>query len=255
MQINGLAEIADQYDAMLFDQFGVLHDGTKPYPHAIAVLEELKSRDIPVAVITNSGKRADANIARLVNMGIRRELFASCISSGEIAFQSLKTKGQAYIIGKRGEDYGFDGITITEQPEAADFLLILGSNAPETSMDAYRELLRYLKAPAICCNPDKWMLTKQGLAPAPGAIAALYEELGGKVTWIGKPYPQIYQKAAQSIGAGARVLCVGDSAEHDVAGGQAAGFDTYLVLTGVSQGLDPSALNPQPEYYSVDLRW
>ena len=54
--------------------------------------------------------------------------------------------------------------------------------------------------PALCCNPDKLMLTPQGLMPAPGAIAALYEELGGTVSWIGKPYPAIYREAARRIG-------------------------------------------------------
>jgi HAD superfamily hydrolase (TIGR01459 family) len=255
IEISGLSAIAENYNAMLFDQFGVLHDGEKPYPHAITVLEELKARNIPVAVITNSGKRAEANIARLVKMGIRRELFSACVSSGEIAFQTVKTQAKAYIIGKDNEDYGFVGITTVTSPQEADFLLILGSNAPTTTLYDYRELLHGLKLPAICCNPDKLMLTSKGLQPAPGAIAALYEEMGGKVTWIGKPYPQIYQAAAQAINATGRILCVGDSAEHDVAGGKAAAFDTLLILTGVSQALDPKQLNPQPDHYCSQLVW
>ena len=99
------------------------------------------------------------------------------------------------------------------------------------------------------------MLTAHGLLPAPGAIAALYEEMGGKVTWIGKPYPEIYAKAAALIGNPKRILCVGDSAEHDVAGGRNAGFATLLVLTGVSAGTDPTTIDPQPDYLIESFVW
>lgn len=99
------------------------------------------------------------------------------------------------------------------------------------------------------------MLTPYGLMPAPGAIAALYEELGGQVTWIGKPYPSIYQHAAKLIGDSKRILCIGDSAEHDVAGGRNAGFATLLIMTGVSAGRDSVTLSPQPDYWMEAFEW
>lgn len=253
MRIDGLSRIAGQFDAMLIDQFGVIHDGQRLYPGTLHVLKQLKDRGIPVVVMTNSGKRAAANVTRLVKMGVPRECFVDAVSSGEVAYRSLTAK-RAFLIGKRGEDYGFDGITFTS-PEDAEIILILGSNAPDTSMDDYRALLSGLRLPAICCNPDKLMLTPSGLQPAPGAIAALYEELGGQVTWIGKPYPEIYRHAARRLGNPQRILCVGDSAEHDVAGGRAAGLGTLLVMTGVSAGLDPARLHPQPDFLLQDFVW
>jgi HAD superfamily hydrolase (TIGR01459 family) len=254
MRIEGVGAIANQFDGMLFDQFGVLHDGRKPYPHAIALLESLKAKDIPVGIITNSGKRAEANRQRLDAMGFHPGLFVDCLSSGEVAFRSLAPQ-RAFVIGKTGDDYGFDGFTLVDDPKAAQVLLILGSDAPRTSMEDYVRLLQGLSVPAICCNPDKQMLTASGLQPAPGAIAALYEKLGGQVTWIGKPYPAIYLEAARHIGSPRRVLCVGDSAEHDVAGGRAAGFSTLLVMTGISEGLDPAEVEPQPDFWMPQLQW
>ncbi len=97
------------------------------------------------------------------------------------------------------------------------------------------------------------MLTRHGLVPAPGAIAAVYEELGGRVTWIGKPYPEIYASAVALLGNRSRLLCIGDSAEHDVAGARAAGHATLLVMTGVSEGLAPAALDPRPDYWMQEL--
>jgi HAD superfamily hydrolase (TIGR01459 family) len=254
MRISGLREIASRFDGMLIDQFGVIHDGQQLYPGTLRVLSELHGLNIPVAVMTNSGKRAEANRRRLVKMGVPRDHFVDAVSSGEVAFASLTVK-RAFLIGKDGEDYGFDGITFVSDPKDAEVILILGSNAPKTSLAQYRALLSGLTLPAICCNPDKLMLTPQGLMPAPGAIAALYEEMGGKVTWIGKPYPTIYKEAARLIGNPKRILCIGDSAEHDVAGGRAAGFETLLVLQGVSAGHDPATLSPTPDYVMDSFQW
>ena len=244
MRIEGLREIASRFDGMLIDQFGVIHDGQSLYPGTLRVLSELRALNIPVAVMTNSGKRAEANRQRLVKMGVPRDHFVDAISSGEVAFSSL-TATRAFLIGKDGEDYGFDGISFVSNPKDAEIILILGSNAPKTSLDDYRKLLQGLTLPAICCNPDRLMLTPEGLMPAPGAIAALYEEMGGRVTWIGKPYLAIYREATRLIGNPKRVLCIGDSAEHDVAGGRNAGLETLLVLQGVSQGHDPATLSPR----------
>lgn len=254
MKIDGLRQIAGDFGGMLIDQFGVIHDGEKLYPGTLQVLEQLHALDIPVVVMTNSGKRAEANRRRLVRMGVPRDHFVDAVSSGEVAFSGLTAK-RAFLIGKDGEDYGFDGIDFVSDPRDAEIILILGSNAPKTSLDDYRRMLTGLTLPALCCNPDKLMLTPDGLMPAPGAIAALYQEMGGTVTWIGKPYPQIYTQAARLIGSPARILCIGDSAEHDVAGGRAAGFSTLLVLQGVSAGHDPATLSPQPDYVMDRFQW
>jgi HAD superfamily hydrolase (TIGR01459 family) len=252
--ISGLGEIAGDFDAMLIDQFGVIHDGQSLYPGAAQVLQELHARNIPVIVMTNSGKRAAPNVERVVNMGIARAHFVDCVSSGEVAFQSLTVK-RAFLIAKDGENYDFDPIEFVLRPEDAEVMLILGSNAPATSLNDYRNFFEGLTLPAICCNPDKLMLTRQGLQPAPGAVAEVYESMGGKVTWIGKPYPGIYQHALQRLGRPERVLCIGDSAEHDVAGGRAAGLTTLLVRQGISEGVPDQAFHPQPDFLSESFCW
>jgi len=254
MRIEHLRDIAARFDGMLIDQFGVIHDGQALYPGTLRVLSELKDLGVPVAVMTNSGKRAASNRQRLVSMGVPRDHFVDAVSSGEVAYASL-TARRAFLIGKHGEDYGFDGVEFVKDPKQAEIILILGSNAPQTSLDDYRKLLSGLTLPAVCCNPDRLMLTPQGLMPAPGAIAALYEEMGGKVTWIGKPHAQIYAHAARLIGNPQRILCIGDSAEHDVAGGRNAGFSTLLVLQGVSAGHDAATLSPQPDYVMDRFQW
>jgi HAD superfamily hydrolase (TIGR01459 family) len=253
-RISGVGEIARDFDAMLIDQFGVIHDGQKLYPGAAEVLRELRVLNIPVVVMTNSGKRAAPNIARLLEMGVLREQFQDCVSSGEVAFQSLDVK-TAFLIGRDGVDYAFDPVEFVARPEDAEVMLILGSNAPATSLEAYRHQFEGLTLPAVCCNPDKLMITRFGLQPAPGAIADVYEKLGGEVRWIGKPYGAIYEHALKRVGSPKRVLCIGDSAEHDVAGGQGAGLSTLLVRQGVSAGVAESDLHPRPDFMCERFCW
>ncbi len=253
--IEGIAEIAGQYDGMLIDQYGVLHDGAKLYPGSLEVLAELRRLGVPVAVMTNSGRRAAPNVARLTQMGIPRDHFVDAVSSGEVAYDLLRGTAakRAYIIGRTGDDYGFDYFELVARPEDADVILILGTDVPKTSLEDYGRLLKGITVPAICCNPDKLMLTSSGLQPAPGAIAALYEGQGGKVRWIGKPYRDIYEYALRRIGKPKRVLCIGDSAEHDVAGGHGAGLATLLIKTGVSEGLNE--FKPAPDYLMERFTW
>jgi HAD superfamily hydrolase (TIGR01459 family) len=253
-RISGLAEIARDFDAMLIDQFGVIHDGQKLYPGAAEVLEQLSVLNIPVIVMTNSGKRAAPNVERVVKMGIPHHHFVDCISSGELAFQNLHVK-RAFLIGKQGEDYGFDPVQFVENPDDAEVMLILGSDAPRTSLGDYRKIFEGMTLPAVCCNPDKLMLTSKGLQPAPGAIAEVYEKMGGKVTWIGKPYPGIYEFALSLLGKPKRVLCIGDSAEHDVEGGRGAGLSTLLVQQGISADVAEADLHPSPDFLCDQFCW
>jgi HAD superfamily hydrolase (TIGR01459 family) len=254
MRIERLSEIAKQFDGMLIDQFGVIHDGKKLYPGTVKVLEQLHAHKIPVVVMTNSGKSNEDNRKRLLAMGLEKHHFADVQSSGQLAADRL-TNERIFIIGKDGDDYGLTHANITTNPDEAELFVIMGSNAPTTSLDDYRKFFDGRNQPALCCNPDKQMLTSSGLQPAPGAIADLYQSLGGKITWLGKPYPEIYHAAAARIGNPRRILCIGDSAEHDVAGGRNAGFSTLLVLQGISQGADPQTLHPQADYVMTDFLW
>ena len=270
VSIQGLREIEGEFDAFIIDQFGVIHDGKKLYPDASAAMAGLKAAGKKVAILTNSGKRRAANHARILAMGIPGVQFTGVVSSGDVAYAAISSGkfghfGSAMIVGRDGEDYAFDGLgmTFTTDPGVAALLIVLGSNAPKTSLADYRRQLAPAARraiPAICCNPDLEMLTSQGLQPAPGAIAKLYEDLGGIVTWVGKPYVEIYQHALDLVGNPdpARTLAIGDSLLHDVKGGVGAGLKTALVRTGIATGLSDEAIlnaRPAPDYLLPSLCW
>ena len=249
-QIDGLRTISGSFDRFLIDQFGVLHDGVRPYDGAIDCLMNLKAHGKCVVLISNSGKRAIENSARLVQFGFPRGSFDDVVTSGEVAWQGIASLefgvpfvpgNRMFLVGHDDHDYGFEklGIVRVENPATADFIMIAASSAPKMSLGQYGELLSGGAAagiPALCCNPDRLMLTSAGPQPSAGEIAWLYRQAGGEVTFVGKPYPAIYAAAARQSPAfpPARTVAIGDSVEHDIAGGNGAGMATALVRTGLS---------------------
>jgi len=249
---EGLAAIVGRFDALTVDQFGVLHDGAAPYSGVVAALRRIAELGLPVVVLTNSGKPAQASVERLARLGIPGELVERVVSSGDVARAGIAAGAfgtpfvagaRAYVVGREGDDYGLGdlGLDRVEAPEAADFLLILGSNAPDTTLDDYeRRLAAAARAgvPALCANPDRTLILPHGLYWAAGAIAARYHALGAPVTYVGKPFGRIFRAALDLLPgvSAARVGHVGDSVEHDVKGGRAAGLTTVLVRTGIDAG-------------------
>jgi HAD superfamily hydrolase (TIGR01459 family) len=275
--INGLREIADQFDLFLVDQYGVLHDGIAAYPGAIEGVAKLASSGRNVVVLTNSGKGAAANQARLAALGFAGFSY-DVVSSGEVALQGAKAGAfglglvagsDVCVIGRAGDTYAFsvDDFTLVPRPEDAACLVIAGSDAPRTSLDAYRSTLSgaaQIGVPAICVNPDITMIRDGSLVPAPGAIARIYEDLGGRVDYVGKPHQAIFQSAHALFDRvpSSRVVMIGDSPEHDVAGAASMGFATLLVRTGIHRDLSEQQLmrlcashGGAPDFLMESLGW
>jgi HAD superfamily hydrolase (TIGR01459 family) len=252
-RIVGLREIADQFDLFLVDQYGVLHDGVAAYPGAVDGLARIACRGRKVVVLTNSGKDAAANLRRLRANGFADSGLDIVVSSGDVALQRVKSGAlgprfsrgaDVCVIGRAGDTYAFssDDFRLVARPRDAAFLVFAGSDLPRTPLNAYRSMLTAAaqdRVPAICINPDITMIRDGELVAAPGALAGLYESLGGPVEYVGKPYPAIFDHAiaAAAMGLGARVVMIGDSPEHDVAGARAMELSTLLVRTGIHRDL------------------
>jgi HAD superfamily hydrolase (TIGR01459 family) len=276
--IERLSALADCFDLFLIDQFGVLHDGVSPYRGAVECLAKLKASGKGLVLLSNSGKRAAANIARLADLGFSHELFDHVVTSGEVAWQGIVDRSfgtpfapgsRMFIVGHEDHDYGFEqlGVRLVEEPADADFVMIAASRAPKMSLDQYGEILAAAAAsdiPALCCNPDRLMLTAAGVQPSAGEIASLYCTLGGRVTFVGKPYPAMYAFVRNRClrAESARTLAIGDSIEHDICGGFNAHLATALVRTGLSHDLSDEELSNRlaaygaaPDFVLPGLYW
>lgn len=258
-RLQGVAALAADCDALLVDQFGTLRDGVQPYPGAAEALRRLRDAGVRVILLSNSGKRAALNAARLTRMGISPALYEACVTSGEVAWQLLAAgqvpaaQGiQRCLLLSRDRDRTIlDGTGLVPAAAAeAELVVIAGSEGERVSLDAYRALLAPLAArgaPALCLNPDRTMLTAEGLAFGAGRIAEEYAAMGGRVTWLGKPHPEIYAYALALSGQPdlSRVAGVGDSVEHDVAGARAAGCRAVLLRAGILASADDAAVEEE----------
>src|SRR5690606_10513255 len=183
---------------------------------------------------------------RLVRLGFEAGSWDHFLSSGEVAWRMLADElhdganARCLLIARDGDRSAIEGLplTVTDSGAEADIVLLSGSEGDRYDLDHYRALLEPAAARGvrcICTNPDKVKLTSAGPRFGAGRIAELYAEMGGAVEWIGKPFPRIYEAALDLLGKPApqRVVCVGDSIEHDIAGGRTAGLNTALVSTGI----------------------
>ncbi|MBP1873713.1 HAD superfamily hydrolase (TIGR01459 family) [Ensifer adhaerens] len=246
--ITGLADIADRYDAFLIDQFGVLRDGRGPYPGAAETLVRLKDQGKRIVILSNSGKRSAENDRRLVDLGFVAGSWDWFLTSGEVAWQILKREGRqasglprkCLLVSRDGDLSPLKGLDLerTHWGEEAHFVLLAASEGDVLPLSHYEALLAPAArrgVPCLCTNPDKVMLTKTGTAFGAGRIAELYEDIGGKVRWIGKPFSDIYDFALDFLGRPdpSRVCAIGDSIEHDIVGAASAGLGSVLVTTGI----------------------
>eukprot|EP01037_Dinobryon_pediforme_P010631 gene10631-10702_t len=237
------------FNVFFIDQFGVLHDGHAPYAGAVKALEGLKARDARIVILSNSGRSGTINAKRLAKLGFPSSLYDYFVTSGDVAADSLRdgklpidisAETRCFTISTGGTTDLVDelGLSATLTAEDADLVVISGSQSDTISLDAYRAALEPAarrNVPCICTNPDRLMLTPRGNMAGAGAIADIYEELGGMVHWIGKPYSGIYRAAAHVLGgpASTEILCIGDSIEHDIVGAKRFGAKSALVRTGI----------------------
>lgn len=245
--IEGLSEIYARYDAFLIDQWGVLHDGQRPYPGVIDCLIQLRKANKQVLILSNSGKSVTHNLERLASLGIPSDLYSALLTSGTLAaellnagqgpFGDLRYRNTLLIGDEQNMIAQQLAVRTVHHLEDADLIYL---SALDDSLDDkfYAKLVEQgtrSGIPLICANPDLVRITPNGIRPSAGALAHRYAEAGGKVWMVGKPYPEIYaqcKKLALAEG-NTRLLAIGDSLEHDVRGGKAAGVDTLLILGGI----------------------
>ncbi|MGE0750943.1 MAG: TIGR01459 family HAD-type hydrolase [Variibacter sp.] len=247
--LDGIGPLIERYDGFLLDQWGVLHDGANAYPGARECLARLRDAGKAIAIVSNSGRRDSENETLLARMGFPRALYDGVISAGDDARDAIlndpdpfyRTLGKrCFVLARENEDGLVDGlgVTQTERIADADFLFALSMDSPRQSVAGWQPILEAAVArdlPMVCGNPDIWRVHADGqLYEAPGLLGRAYAARGGRVRYHGKPEPRIYRTSLACLGLSAdRVLAVGDSLEHDVAGAVGSGIDAAFILGGI----------------------
>jgi len=242
--LASLSDVASGYDAIVFDQWGVLHDGSAPSSAAVAALTELKARGHMLAVLTNSGRRAAPNAARLTALGFPPDLFDCVMSSGEALWHEFAAHRTAFTrlhaITSRPDD-AIDwaaGLEVNFVPiEEAEAVLLMGvaDDALPGAYDGVFAVALERGLPVLCSNPDRTAPRPGGaIVVMPGMLAHDHANAGGEVRYVGKPHVPIFRAVEAALDLPPeRVLMVGDSLEHDIAGAAAAGWDSVFICGGL----------------------
>lgn len=243
--ISGLSAIASRYDGFLLDLWGVIHDGSQLYPGVHDTLTQLRSAGKKIIFLSNAPRRAWKVEAVLGQLGIERALYDEVVSSGEAGYQWLQSgklpSTKYYYIGPDKDADVLDGLgySAVDGLKEAYFLLNVGFGSEDQSAEDFTQMLTEAKAlnlPMLCLNPDLEVVKISGERfPCAGVLAHVYEGMGGKVIWFGKPYPAVYDSCMALLGSleKSRILAVGDSLETDIPGAVGFGIDSALVLGGI----------------------
>ena len=238
--IASLDEVFGQYDALLCDVWGVLHDGHVKSPEAETALIRARGAGLQVVLVTNSPRLSAGVVAQLDALDVSRQAYDAIVTSGD-ATRALIARGptKLFHVGPPRDVDIVGGLPVTLVGEdEAEILLTTGlfDDEVETPED-YAALLGRLAArgvPMVCANPDIVVHRGERLIFCAGALGEAYASLGGTVRLAGKPHRPIYDVALERLSMpNPRVLCIGDGLMTDVKGGASIGADVLFIQEGI----------------------
>jgi HAD superfamily hydrolase (TIGR01459 family) len=245
--IPHFSTIASDYDVLLSDVWGVVHNGIAAFPAACDTLMRARAGGAKVILITNAPRPSEAVMRQIHQLQVPREAYDAIVSSGDVTRSVMQSRpGESlFHMGPARDHSIFTGLNIEFAPlESAGYVVCSGLVDDETETpEDYRaqlELMLERKMFMLCGNPDVVVERGNKLVYCAGALADMYRTMGGEVLYAGKPYKPIYDmslaKAAEAAGKTVpltRVLAIGDSVRTDLTGAHAAGIDFLFVTSGI----------------------
>jgi HAD superfamily hydrolase (TIGR01459 family) len=253
--------LAPDYDVVLSDVWGVVHNGVAAFAPACEALTRFRDKGGKVVLITNAPRPNGAVAAQIEQFGAPRSIYDAIVSSGDVTRGEIARRpGQSILhVGPKRDLAIFEGLDVTFAPvESADYVICSGLFHDDTETpEDYRPLLRQMLARKlfmVCGNPDVVVERGETLLYCAGAIADLYARMGGEVLYAGKPYAPIYDLAIRHAEAARggkvenkRVLAIGDSVRTDFTGASRYGIDCLFVTAGIHSAEFGGREDPDPD--------
>jgi len=251
--IKGLGKIYKHYDAFFIDLWGVMHNGIKLYPEALEVVENLNKLKKRFVLMSNA-PRPSKNVEKfLLKLKMNKVFTKHIFTSGQAALKSLKKKeyGKYFFhLGPKRDISLFKGYKNNQKNlDKADFILCTGLfDTHKNSLNYYKKLLKnYTNLKMICTNPDLIVHRGSKQEYCAGKLAEIFKEIGGKVVYFGKPYPEIYKFCARK---NEKILVIGDNIRTDIKGANNMKFDSLFITNGIHR---KEFLNLLPKNYDKVL--
>ena len=233
----GLESIVSEYDLFFIDIWGVVHNGIKLYENAIKALEELSNKEKKFILLTNAPRPNLTVINTLKKMGLNN-FSETVFTSGEASKRYLLENFNNKKFFHLGPPKDFDLFKTFENNKVlkiddSDYLLCSGLfEEHEDDLDYYKTFLsKHTTKIMICTNPDLIVDRGDKREYCAGSIAKSFEEINGEVIYFGKPYPPVYEIAADINNK--KILCIGDNLNTDIRGANIQNFDSLLITGGI----------------------
>ncbi|MFC3132171.1 TIGR01459 family HAD-type hydrolase [Microbaculum marinum] len=236
-----------EYDGILCDIWGVVHNGVRSWPDACEALYQFREGGGRVVLISNA-PRPSASVRELLDhLKVPHHSYDDIVTSGDLthAMVAERADRKAFHLGPERDRAVFEGLNL-HMVDADEAELVINTGLfddDNETPDDYREMLACFRASGaemICANPDAVVERGDRLVYCAGALADAYEKLGGTVHWAGKPHAPIYDEALARLRTAAghpvergRVLAIGDSLRTDLAGAMSSGLDALFIASGI----------------------
>ncbi len=259
--IENFAEISGKYDAALVDLWGCLHNGVKPFAAAVCALETFRDNGGTVLLLTNSPRPSASVFAQLDDIGVSRDLYEGCVSSGDAARAALASGAYGksiYALGPERDMPFYEGIDVEHVAlERAEGIVCTGlfDDNVETP-DDYRAIFLQAKnngLKMLCANPDVMVDRGDKRIYCAGALAQAYAQMGGEAHYFGKPHPPIYdlayQKLTEITGRAVlpkKIIAIGDGINTDIRGAIGEDIDSLFITGGLAASETATDGQPNP---------
>jgi len=265
---EGLSSIVDNYQLFYIDLWGVIHNGIKLHLEAINVLKQISRINKDYVLLTNAPRPNDAVKNFLEKMGMDKEIREHVFTSGEAALNYLKKNFLNETFFHVGPERDFDLFrnfkkNKTTNIDKSDFILCTGLfDDHNNDLIFYKNLFeKNLNKKMICTNPD--LIVDRGSIRelCAGSVAMVFEKLGGKVVYFGKPYPEVYNQSINNINK--KILSIGDNLNTDIKGANLLNYDSLIISNGIHKkeinenGIEKTAKSYETicNYIQSELKW
>ncbi|HEX4190786.1 MAG TPA: HAD-IIA family hydrolase [Marmoricola sp.] len=250
------------YDVAVLDLDGVVYVGADAVHGAVTGLREARDAGMQLAFVTNNASRPPSDVAvHLTAIGIPADP-ADVVTSAQAAAGLMAAEVPAgstvFVIGGPGlhealRERGLEP-TIDTGDEAVGVVQGFGPDMPWRQVIDGALLVRE-GLPWIASNTDLTVPTKRGPGPGNGTLVRLVADFAGREPRVaGKPQPPLFEETLARVG-GEHPLVVGDRIDTDIEGAIAVGWDSLLVMSGVTGLADLASLAPElrPTYVGAHL--
>ena len=266
-ELKHLSEVFKKYDTFIIDLWGVMHNGVMLNSKAVQAVDQLKNNSKKIVFLSNAPRPSSKVINFLLKMNFDKKYLSNVMTSGEAAMHAINQNkfGKTFFhLGPPRDTSLFEKQQDNKtELNKCDYILCTGLfDDHEDDLNYYKKFLEnQISKKLVCTNPDLTVHRGDIEELCAGSVAKVFEELGGKVIYYGKPYKEVYKKCFDK---GEIVLAIGDNLRTDIKGANNLNVDSIFITEGVHReeysnitNLDAllKKYNVETNFFQKELTW